>query len=60
MVGYCWPRRSRFETWQYYRVRAAAAEIADIVGYPAPRPVFERAWRMAVAAEIRCPLIVKS
>jgi hypothetical protein len=26
-----WPRRSRFETWRYYRVRRAAGEIAEPV-----------------------------
>jgi hypothetical protein len=35
----------------YRRVRAAAAEIADIVGYQHRGPVLEFAWRAVVAAE---------
>jgi hypothetical protein len=31
LVRRVWPRRQRFETWQYYRVRCAASEIADPV-----------------------------
>jgi hypothetical protein len=33
MVRYCWPRRSRFSSWHYAKVRRFAAEVADRVGH---------------------------
>jgi hypothetical protein len=33
LIRRVWPRLKRFRTEQYRRVRAAAAEIADVVGY---------------------------
>jgi hypothetical protein len=33
LIRWVWPRKSRFDTKEYRRVRAAAAELADAVGY---------------------------
>jgi hypothetical protein len=33
LVRRTWPRKRRFDPREYARVRAAAAEIADVVGY---------------------------
>jgi hypothetical protein len=33
LVRRCWPRKRKFDPVYYRRVRAAAAEIADIVGH---------------------------
>jgi hypothetical protein len=33
LVRWVWPRRLRFRSVHYERVRRAAAEIADVVGY---------------------------
>jgi hypothetical protein len=33
LIRWVWPRKSRFDTAEYRRVRAAAAELADAVGH---------------------------
>jgi hypothetical protein len=33
LIRMTWPRKSRFDTAEYRRVRAAPAELAEVVGY---------------------------